>query len=301
MANPLYDTLFGCHRGSGRTFLVRPDGTAMSYDDFLDLAARYAHALSALELAPGDRLALQVEKSPEALALYAACVQVGVIILPLNTAYTGAELAYFVENSGARLLVGDPADDAELAPMAEAFGARFLTLDAAGQGSFADLAAGQPSDFATVARDRDDLAAFLYTSGTTGRSKGAMMTQENLLSNALTLVDLWRFTEDDVLLHALPIFHTHGLFVATNVVLAAGASMIFLPKFDLEEVLRRLPQASSMMGCRPSTPACWAIRASVATWPVTCGCSSRARRRCWPRRTATSRPVPATASWNATG
>lgn len=248
MANSLYDTLFGCHRGSGRTFLIRPDGTALSYDDFLDLAARFANALSARGLQPGDRLALQVEKSPEALALYAACVQSGVIILPLNTAYTGAELAYFVENSGARLLVGDPASEAELAPMAKSFGAQFLTLDAAGQGSFAEVAADQPDDFETVSRDRDDLAAFLYTSGTTGRSKGAMMTQENLLSNALTLVDLWRFTADDVLLHALPIFHTHGLFVATNVVLAAGASMIFLPKFDLEEVLRLLPDATSLMG-----------------------------------------------------
>lgn len=116
MANPLYDTLFGCHRGSGRTFLTRPDGMALSYDDFLDLAGRFANALVSLGLAPGDRLALQVRKSPEALALYAACVQSGVIILPLNTAYTGAELAYFVENSGARLLVGDPRDAATWRP-----------------------------------------------------------------------------------------------------------------------------------------------------------------------------------------
>lgn len=122
------------------------------------------------------------------------------------------------------------------------------TLNADGTGSLTDKAAQQPTQFDTVARDADDLAAFLYTSGTTGRSKGAMLTQANLLSNAQTLVKEWQFTADDVLLHALPIFHTHGLFVATNVTLVAGGSMIFMPGFDLEQILAQMPRATTMMG-----------------------------------------------------
>ena len=248
MANPLYDTLFGRHAGSTKPFLYLPDGEVITYDGFLALAARFAHALTACGLEPGDRMAIQVEKSAKALALYAAAIQAGIIALPLNTGYTAEELSYFVENSGAKLLICDPAKRAALAPMAEGFGARCETLGPDGTGSLDDLAASRPESFATVDRAEDDLAAFLYTSGTTGRSKGAMLSQANLLSNALTLVDLWRFTSDDVLLHALPIFHTHGLFVATNVMLAAGGAMILLPKFDLDQVIANLPRATTMMG-----------------------------------------------------
>ena len=123
-----------------------------------------------------------------------------------------------------------------------------LTLGPAGEGSLTDAAATASDTFIPAERSGDDLAALLYTSGTTGRSKGAMLSQSNLLSNALSLADLWRFTEADVLLHALPIFHTHGLFVASNVILASGGKMIFLPKFDLDQVIRFLPQATSLMG-----------------------------------------------------
>ncbi|WP_417725526.1 malonate--CoA ligase [Salipiger sp.] len=248
MTNPLFDTFFGRHAGSERTFLHLPDGSRLSYAAFLALAARMAHGLTSCGLEPGDRVAVQIEKSPEALALYAAAVQAGVIFLPLNTAYTAGELAYFVENSGAKLLVGDPAKQAALAPVAERLGTRLETLAADGTGSFAAIAAAQPDSFDTVARAEDDLAAFLYTSGTTGRSKGAMLTQANLMSNALTLVEHWRFTGDDVLLHALPIFHTHGLFVATNVILAAGGAMIFLPKLDIDALIAWMPKATTMMG-----------------------------------------------------
>ncbi|MBE3638182.1 malonate--CoA ligase [Mangrovicoccus algicola] len=248
MANPLYDTLFGIHAGSSRPFLHLPDGTTLSHSDFLRRAARMAHALTACGLGPGDRLAAQVEKSPEALALYAACAQAGVVFLPLNTGYTPAELDYFVTNSGARLLVCDPAAEPGLAPVAAAAGARLETLDAHGGGTLAEIARAMPADFATVPRAGGDLAAFLYTSGTTGRSKGAMLTQDNLLSNARTLAAHWRFGPEDVLVHALPIFHTHGLFVATNVMLASGGAMIFLPKFDLDAILDALPRATAMMG-----------------------------------------------------
>ncbi len=248
MANPLYDRLFGRHLGKQTPFLHLPDGQTLTHADFLDMAARIANALTGMELEPGDRVAVQVEKSPEALALCAACAQTGLIFLPLNTAYTTAELSYFIENSGASLIVCDAVNAAGLTPVAQAQNARLETLNADGSGSLMRLALGMLPAFAPVGRSEDDLAAFLYTSGTTGRSKGAMLTQANLLSNAETLAQAWRFTSDDVLLHALPIFHTHGLFVATNVMLAAGGSMIFLPKFDLDEMLRLMPRATSLMG-----------------------------------------------------
>lgn len=248
MGNPLYDRLFGIHAGKDTPFLHLPDGQTITHAAFLDMASRIANALNGYELEPGDRVAVQVEKSPEALALYAACAQTGLIFLPLNTAYTSAELSYFIENSGAALVVCDAAKQAELTPIAEAQNARLETLNADGSGSLMRRALGMLPAFGPVKRAENDLAAFLYTSGTTGRSKGAMLTQANLLSNAETLVDEWRFTQDDVLLHALPIFHTHGLFVATNVILASGGSMIFLPKFDPDDILRLMPNATSMMG-----------------------------------------------------
>ncbi|MDA7964521.1 malonyl-CoA synthase [Ruegeria sp.] len=248
MSNPLYDRLFGIHAGKQTPFLHLPDGETLTHAAFLEMAARLANALTGLELEPGDRVAVQVEKSPEALALYAACAQAGLIFLPLNTAYTTSELNYFIENSAARLVVCDATHEAGLTPIARAQEARIETLNADGSGSLMRRALGMLPAFEPVKRSEDDLAAFLYTSGTTGRSKGAMLTQANLLSNAETLVTEWRFTKDDVLLHALPIFHTHGLFVATNVVLASGGSMIFLPKFDLDDMLRRMPDATSMMG-----------------------------------------------------
>ena len=248
MANPLFDRLFGAHADSDRPFLILPDGATITYSDFHRLACRYANAIQSLGLMPGDRLAVQIAKSPEALAVYAGCAAAGVIFLPLNTAYTAAEISYFVENAEAKLLLCDAANEAALTPVAAAAGAKLTTLNADGSGGFADLAAGQSDEFAPVDRAEDDLAAFLYTSGTTGRSKGAMLTHANLLSNSETLKDYWRFTGDDVLLHALPIFHTHGLFVATNIMALAGGAMIFLGKFDAAEMIRLMPQATSMMG-----------------------------------------------------
>ncbi len=248
MGNPLYDRLFGIHAGKETHFLTLPDGQTITHAAFLDMAAQIANTLTALGLNPGDRVAVQVEKSPQMLALYAACAQTGLIFLPLNTAYRTAELTYFIENSGASLVVCDVASEADLTPIAQAQNATVETLNGDGGGSLMRHAQTMPTRFETVTRAEDDLAAFLYTSGTTGRSKGAMLTQRNLLSNAETLVREWRFTRDDVLLHALPIFHTHGLFVATNVILASGGSMIFLPKLDLDEMLRLMPQATSMMG-----------------------------------------------------
>ncbi len=248
MTNPLYDRLFGRHAGRDTTFLILPDGTRMTHGAFLDRAGRFANALFGLGLKTGDRVAVQIDKSADALAVYAACARTGLVFLPLNTAYTAAEVDYFVSNSGAGLLIAAPSKAEALRSVANRYHARLETLDDAGGGSLSAIAAGQSPDFDTVDRDLNDLAAILYTSGTTGRSKGAMLSQGNLISNAEVLRDHWRFTADDVLLHALPIFHTHGLFVGTNISLLAGGAMIFLPKLDVDALIKWMPQATAMMG-----------------------------------------------------
>jgi malonyl-CoA/methylmalonyl-CoA synthetase len=225
------------------------DGRTLTYGDMLAHTGRIANTLVLRGVEPGDRVAVQVEKSPEALMLYLATLRAGAVYLPLNTGYTLAEIEYFLGDAEPRLVVCDPARHAAMADLAASRGvAATETLDAHGQGSLATAAAAAPADFADVPREESDLAAILYTSGTTGRSKGAMLTHRNLGSNAVTLADYWGFTPDDVLLHALPIYHTHGLFTAFTTMLAAGASMIFLPRFDADEVLRLLPLASVMMG-----------------------------------------------------
>lgn len=248
MTNTLYDALLKPHHENDKPLLILPDGSKSSYKAAIYHAHRIANVLTATGVAPGDRVAVQVEKSPEALFLYFACVAAGAVFLPLNTAYTASELSYFIENAGPKLVVIDPGKTADLEPIAAANGASIETLAADGSGSLMGKAAAEAPDFAVVPREPDDLAAILYTSGTTGRSKGAMLSHDNLLSNALTLTDYWQFTGDDVLLHALPIYHTHGLFVATNIILGVGGTMIFLPKFDAKEVIKSLPDATSMMG-----------------------------------------------------
>ena len=248
MANPLHDALYAPLRGQDRVLMHLPDGATLSADGFARMVAQAAGALRALGLEPGDRVALQVAKSPQALALIGGAVAAGVVFLPLNTAYTPPEVAYFVTDAGARLLVADPARAEALAPVAQAAGAQLATLGADGGGSVAQAMAAAPDTFAPQDRAPDDLAAFLYTSGTTGRSKGAMLTQDNLLSNARVLAEAWRFSADDVMLHALPVFHTHGLFVATNTVLLTGGAMILHPGFDLDAVIADLPSATAMMG-----------------------------------------------------
>lgn len=216
-------------------FLIRADGGRFSYGELDGRTASLAARLVELGVTPGDRVAVQAEKSVSGLLLYLATLRAGAVHLPLNPGYTAAEVRYFLEDSEPALFVGDPERGAAAR--------RTLSLDSLVDG------AGKPAgSFNDVARAPDDLAAILYTSGTTGRSKGAMLTHFNLASNADTLREAWRFTAEDRLLHALPIFHTHGLFVATNVTLRAGGSMLFLPSFDLAEILRLLPRATAMMG-----------------------------------------------------
>ena len=219
----------------GRVLLQEGPGPAVTYAQALARAGGFAAALTGRGIRPGDRVAVQVEKSAEVLWLYLGCLRAGVVFLPLNPAYTPVETAYFLTDADIALFV---ADAERLAAMPEVPGVTLTDLAAqAGEADFADLPV-----------DGDTLAAILYTSGTTGRSKGVMLTRGNLSSNASVLAQVWAFTPQDVLLHVLPIFHTHGLFVATNTVLAAGASMIFLPAFSPDAVLANLPRASVMMG-----------------------------------------------------
>ena len=246
--NLLYQNLFAPLGAREDAFLILPDGAQITGVAFLAMVHRAASALRACGVGPGDRVAVQLTKTPQALAVYGAAVAAGAIFLPLNTAYTAPEVEYFVGNATPKLLLADPKMEPALAPIAATHGARLLTIDAAGTGTFSDLAASQSDQFAVEPRSGDDLAAFLYTSGTTGRSKGAMLTQGNLLSNAQVLACEWRFSSADVQLHALPIFHTHGLFVGTNIALLTGGRMIFLPGFDLDTMLRLMPQATTMMG-----------------------------------------------------
>ena len=246
--NHLFDRLAGAVPDQRRVFIETPDGGTITFGELFDLAARLAGVLAARGVKPGDRVAVQVEKSWQALALYLATIRAGGVFLPLNTAYTDVELDYFIGDARPAMVMCDPSRKDAIAVIAARHGAaRVETLDAAGTGSLtADAAAA--TDTMPVARAASDLAAILYTSGTTGRSKGAMLTHGNLASNAETLRDCWRFAADDVLLHALPIFHIHGLFVATNIALLAGARMLFLPRFDIAQVMALLPRATALMG-----------------------------------------------------
>lgn len=248
MTANLFDILQAGIADPEATAIETDEGERISYGALTARTGRMANALVGLGVGPGDRVAAQVEKSPEALVLYLATLRAGAVFLPLNTGYTAAEMDYFIGDAAPAVLVCDPSRTASLAAAAAQAGARMVTLDARGHGSLADAAAAQPDAFATIARDGDDLAALLYTSGTTGRSKGAMLTHANLVSNALALREAWHYRADDVLIHALPIFHSHGLFVASNVTLFSGASMIVLPKFDPDRVMALMERATVLMG-----------------------------------------------------
>ena len=245
----LYDIIRARMPDGAKTFIENHDGRLITYAGLDAGSAQLANVLVCLGVEPGDRVAVQVEKSPEAILLYLACVRAGAVFLPLNTAYTPNEIAYFLSDAEPRVFICDPASKDKLASVAAGAGvAHVETLGVTQDGSLAALMAAASPVFNDVERGADDLAAILYTSGTTGRSKGAMLSHDNLASNALTLVDYWRFSASDVLIHALPIYHTHGLFVATNTLLLAGGTMLFLPKLDVDAIMRLMPRATSMMG-----------------------------------------------------
>jgi len=244
----LFSRLFDDLDDASRLAIETHDGQHISYAALIAHAGRIANVLVARGVKPGDRVAAQTEKSVAGLVLYLATVRAGAVYLPLNTAYTLNELDYFITDAEPSLVVCDPAKAEGIATIAAKVGATVETLGADGKGSLTEAADKAGPDFVTVPRGHDDLAAILYTSGTTGRSKGAMLSHDNLASNSLSLVDYWRFTRDDVLIHALPIYHTHGLFVASNVTLFARASMIFLPKLDPELIIKLMARATVLMG-----------------------------------------------------
>lgn len=220
-----------------------------TWNDVEEISGRFANLLQALELPAGSRIAVQVEKSPEALMLYLASVRAGLVYLPLNTAYRESEVEYFLTDAEPAVVVCDSANQEWVGRLAEKTGiANVYTLDSDGTGSLALAAASQPGEFVNVRSLPDDLAAILYTSGTTGRSKGAMLSHRNLSSNAEVLHKYWGWRPDDVLLHMLPIFHVHGLFVASHGALLAGARMIWLPRLDIEQALHYIPRSTVMMG-----------------------------------------------------
>jgi malonyl-CoA/methylmalonyl-CoA synthetase len=230
-------------------FLLGDDGTTYTYADLERETARVAAFLTGLGLGKGDRVAAQVEKSAQGLFLYLGTLRAGLCFLPLNTAYQRAELAYFLKDAEPRVVVCRTQSVAALSKLCNQAGVPHLySLDEHGKGTLADALRDVATQFNDPALDENDLAVIVYTSGTTGRSKGAMVTHRNLTSNAQVLKDFWRFTEHDVLLHALPIFHVHGLFVAVHTTLVAGARMLFHRRFDPKAVIAALRGATAMMG-----------------------------------------------------
>lgn len=231
------------------TVLTTPDGRDFSYADLEHESACYAQVLHKLGLKPGDRVSVQVEKTPANLWLYLGVLRAGLVYHPLNTAYAPDEMRFFLSNAETRLLVCDPAKLTVYEPLCDEVGvAKIETLDAQGEGTLSALAAAQSGEFQTISRAPDDMAALLYSSGTTGRPKGIVLSHDNLRANATVLVDLWGFSRSDVLLHALPIYHVHGLFVAVHCALMSGSRLLWLPRFEVDQVLAQLPRATVMMG-----------------------------------------------------
>ncbi len=229
--------------------LILADGRVWTYGDIERATGRIANLLVALGLKAGDRVAVQVEKTPEALVLYLATVRAGMVFLPLNPAYQRGEIAYFLGDATPGLFVCRPQTRAMADEVAAQAGVRHvLELGDDGCGSLINAAAPHADKFKTVKRADSDLAAILYTSGTTGRSKGAMLSHGNLAANTRVLHDYWHFRPGDVLLHMLPIFHVHGLFIACHTSLYNGSAMLWEPKFDVARALALLPQATVMMG-----------------------------------------------------
>lgn len=246
----LYENFRRCFPSDrARPFIELEGGSVFSYADLERTSARYCRLWEELGVKKGDRIAVQIEKSPQAVFLYLSCLRSSTVFLPLNTAYKAEELEYFFSDAEPTVVVCDPCQEGAIGGLAKRCGVvNVFTLAADGSGTLMERSADLNPDFPTVETNAKDLAAILYTSGTTGRSKGAMLTHRNLLSNAEVLHTAWGWVPEDTMLHALPIFHTHGLFVAINCVLLNGSKMFFLPRFEAEAVIRLLPRSTVFMG-----------------------------------------------------
>jgi malonyl-CoA/methylmalonyl-CoA synthetase len=223
-------------------------GALVTYKQLDETVSRFHARLLALGLQQGDRVVAQIDKSVEALYLYLACLRSGIVFVPLNTAYQQSELEHFVVDAQPKLVVCRSVNVAIFASLAEGKSTLCMTLDSDGGGSFIEFATSESSRPETAHVQADEVAVIIYTSGTTGRSKGAMVTHRNLVSNARTLIDTWQFSSSDVLLHALPVFHVHGLFVANHCALFSGARIIWRQKYDPAQVVRDLSRATVFMG-----------------------------------------------------
>ncbi|MGK7936643.1 MAG: AMP-binding protein [Xenococcaceae cyanobacterium] len=251
MSHNLYEILTASVKNKDKTFLITEDKNIVTYQDIDILSARIADRLSKLGIAKGDRLVAQVSKSIEALALYLGCLRSGVIFVPLNPAFTLNELQYYLENAEPKIVICSPDACAKITTLAAKIGINIVrTLEVADANSLIPSQDIEPENlhFPPVEVAKNDIAVMIYTSGTTGKPKGAMLSHHNLAVNGTALKNCWDFSDNDVLLHSLPIFHVHGLFFATHCVMLSGASMLFLPKFSVDTVLKFLPQATVMMG-----------------------------------------------------
>ncbi len=248
MGNHLFDHFAFEEDLETRVFLITTEGIRYTYSDALQRSGQFAQAFAQAGVGLGDRVIVQLDKCPDYLMIYLACLRCGAVFVPLNTAYTESELSYFIDNAAPRLVICNPQAEAGIVPLADRCRATTLAIDGAGGGRLSELVKNFDGSFQNAERGGDDPAAILYTSGTTGRSKGAVLSHENLASNARTLVSAWRFSKEDMLLHALPIFHTHGLFVATNTTLVAGSGLNFHTHFDADEVIAWLDRSTVMMG-----------------------------------------------------
>tara|TARA_B100000700_G_C15055062_1_gene862339 strand:+ start:1278 stop:2792 length:1515 start_codon:yes stop_codon:yes gene_type:complete len=245
--NHLYNTLFKANETNKKNFLIN-NFQEVTFKDFHEIVNCIANLFLKKGLLPGDRVAVQAEKNNLQLAIYVATVKAGGVYLPLNTGYTTSELQYFIEDAEPKIFVIDEIKKENINSISSKKDTVIYTLNKDESGTLKENLLNQSKQFTPIDRDKDDLAAILYTSGTTGKSKGAMLTHKNLSSNAQVLKDAWKFSEDDVLLHMLPIYHTHGLFVACNLLSLVGGSMIFLEKFDASEAIKWMPKVTTMMG-----------------------------------------------------
>ena len=245
--NFLNDKIFSNHNNSEKIF-IETEIDQFTFTDFDKLANKICNVLISLKLKENDRVLVQLEKSVISFAIFIAAIRTGCIYIPLNPSYTVSEVEYFLENSKPSLFISEEKNINELKRVIKNQSVKTISLNKDFSGPLVNLIEKQSNEFLPVKRGKNDIASILYTSGTTGRSKGAMLTHNNLVSNTIELVKLWKFDEKDILLHVLPIYHIHGLFVACNIALMSGAKMYFLEKFDVDQVIQYLPRSTSMMG-----------------------------------------------------
>lgn len=248
MSNILYEVLLEPHLNNDKVFLVHDDNSQTTYREFLELASTLAHQLSEIGIQPDDKLIVKASKSKYSLALYAASILTGSVYIPLNTSFTLVETEYFIKDAKPLFIICDDNSAKELEEISSSVDAKFLILNDDGSGSLTKDLDLFPNYFKAVDRNANDLVSLLYTSGTTGQSKGAMLTQENLLTNSQSLCLLWEIKEKDILIHALPIYHTHGLFVAVNTSLLSGATIRFIKNFNLDLIIEAIPSSTILMG-----------------------------------------------------